>query len=77
MKIEKVEIKLGFTSNIGNYESLRTDVLLGGTLEPGEPVDEAVKELYGRVEQQLVEAAKEVNESLTKEARRKTQIDPE
>lgn len=77
MIINSAKVNLGFTMNIGNYESLRTDIELGGTLEPGEPVDEAVKELYSRVEAKLVEAAQETHASMTKDARRKTQIDPE
>lgn len=77
MEINKAEINVGFTANIGNYESLRTDVLLGGTLDPGEDVHEAVKTLYRETEAHLVELAKELNASMTKGARSKTQISPE
>lgn len=77
MEIKSVEVSIGFTSNVGNYESLRTNVTLGGTLEPGEDVDAAVKELYDRTEAKLVDAAKELNSTLNKDARRKTQISPE
>jgi len=77
MQIDRAEVNVGFTANVGNYESLRTDVSLGGTLEPGEDHEEATRELYRQTEAQLVELARELNESMTKGARSKTQISPE
>ena len=75
-KFTHVEVNIGFTSNIGNYESIRTIVLLGATLEPGENVEEAVATVYGTVEETLVEKAREVAEALSPAERRKTGINP-
>lgn len=75
-KYTHVEVNIGFTSNIGNYESVRTNVLLGATLEPGESVEEAVATVYGTVEETLVEKAREVAEALGPAERRKTGINP-
>jgi len=77
MKFTTVEIDAGFTQNIGNYESLRTDVRIGGTMEPGETVEEAVDAVYEKVQESLVRKALEFRGDLTSEAKRKTGINPE
>lgn len=76
MKFTTVEIDAGFTQNIGNYESLRTDVRIGATLEPGEPIDEAIAQVYNKVQEALVDKAIEFREELSGEAKRKTGINP-
>lgn len=77
VELETVKISVGFTHNIGNFENVRTDVELGGTVSPGESVDDAVEEVYNKVEEILVAKAKETYASLTGQPKRDTKINPE
>jgi len=42
----RIEVNVGRTVNLGNYESLRLDVSLGGNLEVGESVSDSVDQIY-------------------------------
>lgn len=77
MKITEETITLGFTQSLGNYEFLRSDVTLRATVEPGETLDDVHDKLYTAVEERLVGSAREIHGSLSKEAKRKTTINPE
>ncbi|MCA1799865.1 MAG: hypothetical protein LC650_01040 [Actinobacteria bacterium] len=76
MQFTTVEIDAGFTQNIGNYESLRTDVRIGAKLEPGEPLEEVISAVYEKVQEALVDKAIEFRAELSGEAKRKTGINP-
>lgn len=73
---ETIKVSVGFTHNIGNFENVRTDIELGGTITPGQDVDDAVDEVYARVEAILVAKAKETYASLTGQPKRDTKINP-
>jgi hypothetical protein len=75
MKIVEEEITLGFTQALGNYEFLRADVKLRALLDDDD-LDDVHDKLYAKVEAKLVESAKDVHAGLSKEAKRKTRIDP-
>lgn len=46
MKAKKVSVSLGQTFNTGNYESARVDVMVEGTIEDEETVDQATERAY-------------------------------
>jgi hypothetical protein len=62
----KVNISLGYTMNLGNFQSLRIDIGIEDQLRADETVQEGFDRVYGFVEQQLgskvQEAKSEINE---------------
>lgn len=56
----KVNVTLGYTLNLGNFQSLRIDIGIIDSRRDGETVNEAFERVYGFVEQKLTE---KVNES--------------
>lgn len=46
MRVKEVGITYGETKNLGNFESLRIDVQLKVDVEPGEPSQELLNDLY-------------------------------
>ena len=62
----KVNISLGYTMNLGNFQSLRIDIGVEDQLRADESVQEGFDRVYGFVEQQLgskiQEAKSEINE---------------
>jgi hypothetical protein len=85
---QKVRVVVGFTQNIGNYESLRTGIELEDTLEPrpevaqedvvrpGETFEDAADRLFEKAEAILVAKARDNLEHMTAEARKASQIKP-
>lgn len=75
-KITEVKISFGFTKNIGNYESIRSDVCFGATLEQGENHKQVIEKLEemckaevkriitGKIENRNIEQEKEAWEDL-------------
>jgi methyl coenzyme M reductase subunit D len=69
MKIENpvvrhVTVGLGYTLNLGNFESMRFDYSVTDTVRSGELIEEAIARVEGIVEAKLVERLKEERESL-------------
>jgi hypothetical protein len=56
----KVNVTLGYTLNLGNFQSLRIDLGIVDSRRDGETVNEAFERVYSFVEQKLTE---KVNES--------------
>lgn len=56
----KVNVTLGYTLNLGNFQSLRIDLGVVDSRRDGETVNEAFERVYSFVEQKLTE---KVNES--------------
>ena len=56
----KVNVTLGYTLNLGNFQSLRIDLGIIDSRRDGETVNEAFERVYSFVEQKLTE---KVNES--------------
>lgn len=57
----KVRVALGYTLNLGNFQSLRIDVEVQDTKREGDnTINDAFERVYGFVEQKLTE---KVNES--------------
>jgi hypothetical protein len=62
----KVSVTLGYTLNLGNFQSLRLDLGIVDSKRDGENVDEAFSRVYKFVEDKLTEkiqeAKSEINE---------------
>ena len=56
----KVNVTLGYTLNLGNFQSLRIDLGIVDSRRDGETVNEAFERVYSFVEQKLTE---KINES--------------
>jgi hypothetical protein len=56
----KVTVTLGYTLNLGNFQSLRIDLGIEDSRRDGETITEAFDRVYDFVEQKLTE---KVNES--------------
>jgi hypothetical protein len=62
----KINVTLGYTLNLGNFQSLRLDLGIVDSRREGENVDEAFERIYRFVEDKLTdkiqEAKSEINE---------------
>lgn len=58
----KVNVALGYTLNLGNFQSLRVDIGVEDSLRNEENVENAFNRVYGFVEQKLIE---KINEAKT------------
>lgn len=50
-----VKLSLGYTKNMGNFESLRMDVGVEFEKRPDETLDHAFERAYAKLEEKLVE----------------------
>jgi methyl coenzyme M reductase subunit D len=55
----KVNVSLGYTLNLGNFQSLRMDVGVSDSRREGETIQEAFDRVYGFVESKLSEKISE------------------
>ena len=55
----KVNVTLGYTLNLGNFQSLRLDLGVVDNARNGETVDQAFNRVYKFVEDKLTEKVKE------------------
>jgi len=55
----KVSITLGYTLNLGNFQSLRLDLGVVDSKKDGETTSEAFERVYGFVESKLTEKINE------------------
>jgi hypothetical protein len=60
----RVSVTMGFTRNMGNFESLRIDVGVEASANKGEKVAEAFDRVYSFVETKLVEKFQETENEL-------------
>ncbi len=58
----KVTVGLGYTLNLGNFQSLRIDLSVSDSKRNGETTSEAFERVYAFVEQRLSEKVKEAVE---------------
>jgi len=59
-----VTVNLGYTRNMGNFESLRVDIGVTDNAREGENVNDATERVYKFVESKLIEKVKEVEKEL-------------
>jgi hypothetical protein len=57
----KVSVTLGYTLNLGNFQSLRVDLGIVDNRRDGETVNEAFERVYGFVETKLAEKVAEAS----------------
>jgi hypothetical protein len=58
----RVTISVGYTKNMGDFNSLRIDVGVEDSVRPGEDLDDAANRIYTFVSDQLVARIKEETE---------------
>jgi hypothetical protein len=57
----KVNVTLGYTLNLGNFQSLRIDLGINDSKRDGENINEAFERVYSFVESKLAEKVKEAS----------------
>lgn len=57
----KVSVALGYTLNLGNFQSLRIDLGVEDSERDGENISQAFDRVYAFVEQQLTDKVKEAS----------------
>jgi len=57
----KVNVALGYTLNLGNFQSLRIDLGVEDSKKDGENVQQAFDRVYAFVEEKLAEKVKEAS----------------
>ena len=62
--ITKISATLGYTLNLGNFESLRVDLGITDYVRQGENVKQAQDRVYKTVETQLIEKVNEAKAEL-------------
>ena len=63
----KVSVTLGYTLNLGNFQSLRVDLGVIDHVREGENTNEAMDRVYDFVEAKVVEKVQEAKTELTEE----------
>lgn len=58
--MKKVSAHLGFTKNMGNFESLKIDIGFEDDVRPDESVEDAQERVYDVVEGELLKRLEEV-----------------
>jgi hypothetical protein len=62
----KVNVTLGYTLNLGNFQSLRLDLGVVDSRREGENINDAFERVYKFVETKLAEKVKEANLEIEK-----------
>jgi hypothetical protein len=60
----KITVSLGYTLNLGNFQSLRVDLGVEDSRRADEKVDEAFERVYSFVETKLAEKVKEASSEI-------------
>jgi hypothetical protein len=60
----KVNVALGYTLNLGNFQSLRIDIGVEDSLRNEEHVDDAFNRVYSFVENKLIEKINEAKDEV-------------
>jgi len=63
-KSTKVSATLGYTLNLGNFQSLRVDLGVVDHVRQGETTNDAMDRVYTFVENQVIQKVKDAKESL-------------
>jgi hypothetical protein len=63
----KVSVTLGYTLNLGNFQSLRVDLGVIDHVREGENTNEAMDRVYDFIEAKVVEKVQEAKSELTEE----------
>ena len=60
----KVRVGLGYTRNMGNFESLRVDIAIEDDTRNDENAQQAFDRIYGKVEGLLVDKVRELESTV-------------
>lgn len=60
----KVKIGLGYTLNLGNFQSLRIDLEVQDNKRDGENTNDAFERVYAFVEEKLAEKVREASQEI-------------
>jgi len=60
----KVRVALGYTLNLGNFQSLRIDLEVQDNKRDGENTNEAFERIYSFVEDKLAEKVREASQEI-------------
>jgi hypothetical protein len=63
----KVSVTLGYTLNLGNFQSLRVDLGVVDHVRDGETTNDAMNRVYDFVEAKVVEKVQEAKVEITEE----------
>jgi hypothetical protein len=63
----KVSVTLGYTLNLGNFQSLRVDLGVVDSVRDGENTNDAMNRVYDFVEAKVVEKVQEAKAEITEE----------
>ncbi len=63
----KVSVTLGYTLNLGNFQSLRVDLGVIDSVREGENTNEAMDRVYSFVETKVVEKVQEAKSALAED----------
>ena len=63
----KVSVTLGYTLNLGNFQSLRVDLGVVDHVRDGETTNDAMNRVYDFIEAKVVEKVQEAREEITEE----------
>jgi hypothetical protein len=63
----KVSVTLGYTLNLGNFQSLRVDLGVVDHVREGENTNEAMDRVYDFVEAKVIEKVQEAKSELSEE----------
>jgi hypothetical protein len=63
----KVSVTLGYTLNLGNFQSLRVDLGVVDHVRNGENTNEAMDRVYDFVETKVIEKVQEAKAEITQE----------
>jgi hypothetical protein len=62
----KITVSLGYTKNLGNFESLRFDLGITDNRREGENINDAFERVYKFVEDKLTDKVLETNKETSK-----------
>ena len=63
----KVSVTLGYTLNLGNFQSLRVDLGVVDSVRDGETTNDAMNRVYDFVEAKVVEKVQEAKSEIVEE----------
>ena len=63
----KVNVTLGYTLNLGNFQSLRVDLGVVDHVRDGETTNDAMNRVYDFVEAKVIEKVQEAKTEITQE----------
>ena len=63
----KVNVTLGYTLNLGNFQSLRVDLGVVDNVRDGETTNDAMNRVYDFVEAKVVEKVQEAKSEIVEE----------